>query len=187
MDYLVEIGGKNTVYSVRESARSKRMRLAIFRDGRLVVTIPKRRVSAQVIHQFVEKNIPWITAQFLRIEKQGPTVTLRGTPEDFKKNKKIAHDFVVRKVLEWNTRFNFTYRTISVRNTRGRWGSCTSRGVLNFNYKLIYIPERLADYVVVHELAHLQEHNHGKKFWALVASVIPDFKERQKEMKTFIL
>lgn len=186
MENTVRVGATIITFETKQSPRARRMRLAVFRDGRVVVTVPKRRTWVTP-ERFVADHAEWIAHHQASAQKRGPLIELRGTPEDFKKNKKIALEFVTQKVAEWNAHFGFSHRTISVRNARGRWGSCSRDGKLSFNYRLIYIPVELADYVVVHELAHLQEHNHGAKFWKLVASVMPDHKERRKEMRRFML
>jgi len=66
---------------------------------------------------------------------------------------------------------------ITIKSQKCRWGSCSARGNLNFNWRIVMAPERVVDYVVVHELCHLLELNHSRRFWALLAQVIPDYKE----------
>ncbi len=175
-------------YELQRSARARRVRIAVHHDGRVVVTAP-RRVSETLVKIFVAEHAAWIEVQRARMERRGPIVDLRGSPDDFKKHKKNALDFVTAKVVEFNARynFNFAFKKISVRNARGRWGSCSEGGRLAFNYRLIKIPSELADYVVAHELAHLAEHNHGPRFWALVARAIPDYKTRRKKLRAFVL
>ena len=73
-----------------------------------------------------------------------------------------------------------TVSNITMRNQKTRWGSCSSKGNLNFNCLLMLCPEEIRDYVVVHELAHLKELNHSPDFWAQVAEILPDYKERRK-------
>lgn len=67
---------------------------------------------------------------------------------------------------------------IAIRDQKTRWGSCSTKGNLNFSWRLVMMPESMIDYVVVHELSHIRHRNHGKDFWALVGSVLPDYKER---------
>jgi hypothetical protein len=86
-----------------------------------------------------------------------------------------------------NRLYNFSFTKISVRSSKGRWGSCSSDGALSFNYRLIKIPVELVEYVVAHEIAHLAEHNHGPRFWALVERAIPDYKKRRQALRKFIL
>ena len=71
---------------------------------------------------------------------------------------------------------------LAIRGQRTRWGSCTSRGTVSLNWRLVLLPSRLADYVIVHELCHLRHMNHSRRFWSLVASVIPDWAERRSEL-----
>ena len=66
---------------------------------------------------------------------------------------------------------------ISIRNQKSRWGSCSKKGNLNFNYKLVFLAPELRDYVIVHEICHVKEFNHGRGFWALVAEAVPDHRE----------
>ena len=75
------------------------------------------------------------------------------------------------------------YGRISVRQQKTRWGSCSVRGNLNFNWKLALMPEEILDYVVVHELAHRVEMNHSPRFWAVVETVLPDWRERRRWLK----
>jgi predicted metal-dependent hydrolase len=67
------------------------------------------------------------------------------------------------------------YNRVAIRDQKSRWGSCSSKANLNFNYRLALIPTHLLDYVVVHELCHLKEMNHAKSFWGLVSLAVPDY------------
>lgn len=76
-----------------------------------------------------------------------------------------------------------SYTSISIRDQKTRWGSCSSRGTLSYNYRLIFAPREVLDYVVVHELCHLTYLNHSKDFWNKVASVMPDYKVHKNWLK----
>ena len=76
-----------------------------------------------------------------------------------------------------------TYGKISIRDQKTRWGSCSSEGNLSFNWRLILAPPDVLDYVVIHELCHRKEMNHSKEFWALVESLMPEYKERRKWLR----
>lgn len=73
---------------------------------------------------------------------------------------------------------------IFIKNTRTRWGSCSSKGNLNFSYKLATLPAHLSDYIIVHELCHLKEFNHSQAFWDLVAVTMPKYKQYRHELKS---
>lgn len=87
------------------------------------------------------------------------------------------------RVAHFNSFYGFSVGRISIRDTKTRWGSCSKRGNLNFNYKILFLPAHLADYIVVHELCHLQEFNHSQNFWALVAKIFPNHKAMRAELK----
>ena len=76
-----------------------------------------------------------------------------------------------------------SYGRIAIREQKTRWGSCSSKGTLNFNWRLILAPEEVLDYVVVHELAHRREMNHSKAFYAIVESVLPDYRQARRWLR----
>jgi predicted metal-dependent hydrolase len=76
----------------------------------------------------------------------------------------------------YNQHYQLQYNRVAIRNTRSRWGSCSSKKNLNFNYRILFLEPELQDYLIVHELCHLQEMNHAPQFWTLVAEQIPDYK-----------
>jgi predicted metal-dependent hydrolase len=97
--------------------------------------------------------------------------------------RKQAEEYIKTKLENFNQFYGFHFEAISIRNQRTRWGSCSRKGNLNFNYKLLFLPEHMADYVIVHELCHLGEFNHSRRFWNLVAKKIPDYKNIVREMR----
>lgn len=91
--------------------------------------------------------------------------------------------WVERRVATLAPRVAATPAAVAVRDLGFRWGSCTARGVLNLNWKLLQLPVRLADYVIVHELTHLMEPHHGPAFWSQLDRAMPDWRERQDELR----
>ena len=89
----------------------------------------------------------------------------------------------LKKIEAFNKIYQFKYNRVSIRNQKTRWGSCSKSGNLNFNYKIALLPEKLVDYIIVHELCHLKEFNHSEKFWALVSITIPDYTIVRTELK----
>lgn len=78
---------------------------------------------------------------------------------------------------------NTSFQRISIREQKTRWGSCSSSGNLNFNWKILLAPQSVFNYVVAHEIAHLREHNHSSRFWKLVADVCPDYQQSKRWLK----
>ena len=99
------------------------------------------------------------------------------------KKREQARGFVLERLAYFNQFYNFKINRVAIKNTSTRWGSCSSKGNLNFNYKIIYLRPELADYLIVHELCHLGEFNHSSKFHALVAKTIPNYASINKELK----
>ena len=123
--------------------------------------------------------------KFRRVEKrlEGGLKLPKGNKTDLKKYKTEAKKLVEEKILEFNKFYGFKYNRITIRNTKSRWGSCSTKGNLSFNYRIVMLPPVVADYLVVHELCHLGEMNHSAAFWALVARTVPDYKQRRKELR----
>lgn len=99
-------------------------------------------------------------------------------------HKELAREVIHARLLCYNQHYQFAWNRVSIRNQRRCWGSCTSLKNLNFSYKLYFLPVELIDYIVVHELCHLAELNHGSKFWDLVAEQIPDYEQRIKALRS---
>jgi len=104
---------------------------------------------------------------------------------NYQKWKESARFLVFKKVEDFNRIYGFTYNRIFIRNQKTRWGSCSSNKNLGYNYKIIFLPEPCADYLIVHELCHLGEFNHSSRFWELVAHTVPDYKEKRKLLRRF--
>ena len=93
-----------------------------------------------------------------------------------KRYRKAAKDCFIKRVAYYHTLTGGNYNTIAVRDQKSRWGSCSSKGTLSFNYRLIFAPPKVLDYVVVHELCHLTHMNHSKDFWNMVERIMPDYR-----------
>ena len=98
-------------------------------------------------------------------------------------HKEEARTLILARVIYWNQFYNFEYNRVAIRNQRRCWGSCTSLKNLNFSYKILFLPTHLQDYIIVHELCHLAELNHGKDFWSLVAQQVPEYELHIRELK----
>lgn len=104
--------------------------------------------------------------------------------QNYLKYKKDAEDLVRERLEYFNQFYNYKWGKVTIRNQKTRWGSCSKKGNLNFNYKIALLSPDQADYIIVHELCHLKEFNHGKKFWDLVSQTVPSYKEVRHSLRT---
>jgi len=95
-----------------------------------------------------------------------------------------AKKYITKRVQLLSRKHGFNPGHIRIKNQITRWGSCSTKGNLNFNYKLISFPKRVIDYVIIHELCHLKEMNHSDRFWKLVENYIPDYKILKKKLRS---
>lgn len=164
----------------------KHLRIRIKGDGTCTVTVPFR-VPMLLAQRFVEEKREWI------IEKQREMEKRRGEREtlppvrSFHEVRAEALRFTTQKVEEWNRHYGFSYTKVSVRNQKTRWGSCSKRGGLSFNYRIVFLPPHLVDYLIVHELCHLKEFNHSRRFWNLVAGVFPGYQKLRRELRGYAI
>ncbi|MCL2816165.1 MAG: M48 family metallopeptidase [Oscillospiraceae bacterium] len=93
--------------------------------------------------------------------------------------------FSQNKVGKYAGFMNVKPAAVKITSAKTRWGSCSGRDNLNFSWRLVMADENVIDYVVVHELSHIKEHNHSPHFWKIVENVLPDYKERQNKLKQF--
>lgn len=97
--------------------------------------------------------------------------------------RQAAREYFPMRVAYYENILGVTHANISIRDQKTRWGSCSAKGNLNFNWRLMLAPPRVLDYVVVHELCHRKEMNHSKAFWNAVEMVLPDYKELRKWLR----
>lgn len=179
--------GHEIEYTIKKSTRARRLRVAVSCDATVVVTAPVW-LGEHKIERFLKEKANWLLGKidyFLRTGK--PLRTHCGGRREYKKYREQAREFARAKVKKINEMYNFSFGKIFIKNHKSRWGSCSIKKNLNFNYKIIFLPERLAEYIVAHELCHLGEFNHSRNFWNLVSRAVPDYKEIKKQIKKQIL
>jgi predicted metal-dependent hydrolase len=108
---------------------------------------------------------------------------LRRNRLQYKKYKEQARVAVHSRLAFYNAFYQVPLRKVFIKSLKSRWGSCSERGNLNFNYLIIFLPAAVQDYLVVHELCHLQEFNHSPAFWALVAKTVPNYRELRAQLR----
>jgi len=103
----------------------------------------------------------------------------------YHRHREQAREHIAAKLAYFNQYYQLSYNRVAIRNQRRCWGSCSAKRNLNFSYKLLFLPECLRDYIIVHELCHLRELNHSVRFWAAVEEVLPDYAERSAVLRKF--
>lgn len=170
-------------YSLHQSARARCLRVTIYPGGELAATLP-RNFSLEQLEKFLHQKADWILRKMNLARKRKPSLLLpKASRREYLVKKAEAFALVENKIDYFRSVYNLCPARISIRNQKTRWGSCSRKGNLNFNYRIVHLPEKYQDYVVVHELCHLKEFNHSKRFWDLVAETIPDCKKIRKEIR----
>ncbi|KKQ56688.1 MAG: hypothetical protein US74_C0012G0011 [Parcubacteria group bacterium GW2011_GWA2_38_13] len=177
--------GQNIPYQITRSDRSKNLRISISRDGNLLAILPYG-MDEKFAENFIQKKSDWILKKIKYFQKHKFHILPKSSQKEYKLRKKEAYAIIKEKILYFNSFYKFAIGKITIRRQKTRWGSCSRKGNLNFNFNIIHLPQNLLNYLVVHELCHLKELNHSKKFWELVSLQIPDYKILRKELKSLI-
>ena len=181
--YKIILNGELFEYELSENGIASKMRLSVFPGGILKVTIPKG-FSRELMEKFMRKKSAWIASKIKIMKKRNFDPIFHGySKRDYQKYKNQALDLAKKKLEEFNRIYGFEYNKITIRNSRSRWGSCSAKKNLNFNYKIAFLPEELLNYIVVHELCHIGQMNHSKSFWDLVKKTIPDYHEMRRKIR----
>ncbi len=177
----IEIKGQEIPYLLKRKWGVKYIRLAVSRRGELIATLPLFS-QTKSLENFIESKTNWILEKINQARKNPPGLLQRGNRKKYLRNKERAREIILKRLEYFNKFYRFQYKKVSIRNQHSRWGSCSSKKNLNFNWRIIYLPQKYLDYLVVHELCHLKELNHSAKFWKLVAKKIPDYLSVRKRM-----
>lgn len=138
-----------------------------------VWSIPSKKASCELMAETL----------FLKCLFPTEAVNIKKTLERW--YRKEAEILLKERTLHFTEIMGVVPREIIIKQQKNRWGSCDSHNIIRYNWKVIMAPADLIDYLVVHELAHIREKNHGKAFWEYVASILPDYQERRRRLKSF--
>ena len=181
MSHQILIDGRQICFTIKKNRLARQVRLMIHANGRITVSAPKF-VTQKYIKDFILSRKEWIINTLAKCRPDDLN-KIKLSKKDFQINKRLALKMVKEKIEQFGALYNLRPQKIFIRNQSTRWGSCSGHGNLSFNFRLIYLPEPLLDYLVVHELCHLQEMNHSYRFWSLVAKTIPDYKKRKTALR----
>lgn len=173
---------------IKKSTRAKRLRITVRTDGSVLLTQPARMADSTAL-TFLRQKEDWIAKVVAYYKKADILPIPKPSKRDFDKYKREARLLVLEKIRTLGEYYRqsygneFTIKKVSIKNQTSRWGSCSKNKNLNFSYRIIFLPEHLQDYLIVHELCHLKVFNHSRDFWALVREKIPlayirEFKKR---------
>lgn len=163
-------------------SRRKTLALEITKDCRILVRAPMRLSQAR-IDAFVKSHSAWIAKHLEQQRQRAASAPPPPTTEDIAALKAKAQAILPEKVAHWSRQMGVTPTGLKITTARKRYGSCSGRNSLCFSCFLMESPNEAIDLVVVHELCHIKEKNHGPKFYALLEHYLPDYKERKTLLK----
>lgn len=167
-------------------SRRKTYGISVAPGGKVTVRIPLRGSERFAVSMAEEKK-EWIARSVRKMQtvEQRPAQKEK-TPYERRLEapyRQAAKEYIPKRVALFANELGVTYGTVTIRDQKTRWGSCSSKGNLSFNWRLILAPPKVLDYVVVHELCHRKEMNHSSRFWTLVESIMPDYRDHRKWLK----
>ena len=168
-----------------EVIRSNRKSMAVeIKLNKLIIRAPMQATNED-INTFMLKSKAWIEKHLAKAQAQQQAVasTKKLTMDEIRKLADKALEIIPERVRYYAPLVGVTYGRITIRNQRSKWGSCSSKGNLNFNCLLMLAPPEVIDSVVVHELCHRKEMNHSDRFYAEVLRVFPDYHKWDKWLK----
>ena len=156
-------------------------------NGQIIVRAPEN-VTLSEIESFIRKNSAWLKKHLDLVEKEREAAAASHiqplTMDEIRSLADKAMQVIPERTARLASLAGVQYGRITIRNQKTRWGSCSSKGNLNFNCLLMLAPREILDYVIVHELCHRKEMNHSARFWAEVAKIDPDYKKHERWLKT---
>ena len=177
----INLGGRCVAYLLRTSSRARYLRITI-KPGGAVFAVKPRYLSENAVRDFLVQKTAWILKKIDHLQNKQNLLS-SGSRADYKRHAETARRLALQKIGQFNQIYKVNFNRLAIRDQSTRWGSCSRKGNLNFNYRIALLPERLADYIVVHEMCHLRELNHSRKFWDLVSVAVPDYAIRRKELR----
>ena len=190
-----------TEWSIKKADGRGEIRISVIRSARkslglevrdantVLVRIPTR-VSDRELKAFVENHRSWILekTEVMAEREEKRKSTPAPPPELLSKTDRMKIQLKIgKRVRHYCEAMGVTVGYVTVKNQKTRWGSCSAKGNVNFNYQLAFLPDELLDYVVIHELAHRRHMNHSRAFWAEVEKYCPDYLERREQLKEYSL
>lgn len=166
--------------TVRRHPRARRYVLRVAADGGLRLTVPAR-ASVRAGLAFVERQRDWIVRERTRIAAR--EAERAGQVEDMARLRVLAETQLADRCRELADRHAVPISDVRVRDQRSRWGSCSAKGTISLNWRLIRMPGYVSDYVILHELMHRRQPNHSSRFWNEVGQVCPEWRDAERWLR----
>ncbi len=165
---------------VRKNTLSRAIKFSISTSGRLAVSVPSSTPNF-LIKRFVNTSREQIRT---KLPLKNPE-TQRARDTKKKLLTKKARAYLPYRLDFWAKKYSYSYTTLRLSHAQTRWGSRSSSGTISLNIGLMNLPEQLRDYVILHELAHINHMNHSAAFWSELAAHDPNYKRHRKALKMF--
>ena len=165
------------------STRAKRINISVRPFKGVRVAVPYR-ISLKKAIEFADSKKGWIKKnlnKMRQMEQDHKILSIKFKDIDRHEARKI----LVKRIDELAKAHGFRYNRIFIRNQKTRWGSCSSKNNISLNIKLVRLPERLTDYVIIHELVHTRIKSHNKKYYAALEQIVNDRKSLDQELKKY--
>lgn len=190
MQHTLTVSQNGTEYTLPFTvikSRRKTMAISIDRDGEIFFRVPLRTSEREIMRMAEEKS-HWIITNYLKIrdkKNSRPVSDLSAVQRSAleKRYKDAARAYIPQRVAYYHAMTGGVYERITIRDQKTRWGSCSSKGTLSFNWRLMLAPPAVLDYVVVHELCHLTHMDHSPAFWQAVEAICPDYRQLRLWLK----
>ena len=192
MKNTITLNSQKITYQKKYSTRAKSIRISI-RNGELVLTLPKPLFfqSKESVEKkalaFLESKSDWILKHLSNIKKGNENNPKNPDLQNYSREHYLKYKEEARKLCEekcefWAEKMGVSYNRIAIKSLKTKWGSCSSKKNLNFNYKILFLSEKDKNYLIVHELSHLVHMNHSSKFWDLVCETLGSEEFRKYKM-----
>lgn len=190
MEHIHRIKYQSQLYELPYAvvySRRKTCAISISADAKITLRLPLGTSDSQIRRLLLDKQ-GWIITHYLDAVKQRenrPVSDLTQAQRTALEKRYIeaARSYFPKRVSYFLPLTGGSFERITIRGQKTRWGSCSAKGTLSFNWRLMLAPPAVLDYVVVHELCHLTHMDHSRAFWALVESVCPDYRTHRKWLK----
>jgi predicted metal-dependent hydrolase len=157
--------------------QARRYVMRIRPDGAARVTIPRGGSRAEA-RRFAERHLDWALRQRSKV------LASRRPPQEIAALKAQARRDLPPRLLALAAQHGLAVTRVTIRDQRSRWGSCSSKGHIALNYRLVLMPDEVRDYILVHELMHLRRQDHSRAFWRHVAAACPRFRDAERWLRT---